>query len=72
MGCHMFRYLCALPSYRNLAVHAAGAVEAKAEALKEKYADLLCTHVFVTVVVETCIWCFWASNIEYEGTWEAS
>ena len=42
------------PSYRNLALHAAGAVAAKVEGLKEeKYTDLLHSHEFVQVAEET-------------------
>ena len=42
------------PSYRSLAVHAAGEVASRSEVLKEeKYADLLHTHVFVPVAVES-------------------
>ena len=41
-------------SYRNLAVQAAGAVAVRAESLKEeKYADLLYTHEFVPIAVES-------------------
>ena len=42
------------PSYRNVATHAAGEVAEKAEAEKEeKYSDLLHSHVFTPVTVET-------------------
>ena len=42
------------PSYRNLAVQAAGAVATRAESLKEeKYAGLLNTHEFVPIAVES-------------------
>ena len=42
------------PSYRSLAVHLAGAVVARKEALKEeKYAGLAHSHHFVPVAVET-------------------
>ena len=42
------------PSYRSLSVHAAGAVAAKAEAVKEeKYSDLLHTYNFVPITVES-------------------
>ena len=42
------------PSYRSLATHAAGEVAKKAEAEKEeKYHDLLHSHGFTPVTVET-------------------
>ena len=42
------------PSYRNLAVTAAGAVACKKESLKEeKYADLSHSHIFAPVAIET-------------------
>ena len=41
-------------SHRSLAVHSAGGIAAKAEDLKRvKYADLLSSHIFVTVAIET-------------------
>ena len=41
------------PSYRSLAVQAAGSVAAKAESLKEeKYSDLSQTHEFAPIAVE--------------------
>ena len=43
-----------IPLYRRLAVHVAGVVAARAESLKEeKYIDLLCSHGFGSVAVET-------------------
>ena len=44
------------PSYRSLAIHAAGAAVARAESLKEeRYSDLLHTHKhrFVPIEVES-------------------
>ena len=42
------------PSYKNLAVQAAGAVAKRAESLKEdNYADLLHTHEFVPIAAES-------------------
>ena len=42
------------PSYRSLAVHAEGAVVGRTESLKEeKYFDLLHTHEFVPITVES-------------------
>ena len=41
-------------SHRSLAVHSAGGIAAKAEDLKRvKYADLLTSHMFVPVPIET-------------------
>ena len=43
------------PFYRSLAAHEAGAVEARAELLKEEtYTDLLHTHEFTPAAVEFC------------------
>ena len=42
------------PSYRSLAVQGPGTVAARAESVKEeKYIDLLRTHEFVPIAVET-------------------
>ena len=42
------------PSYKNLAVQAAGAVAAKAESLKEeKYSDMFNMHEFVPIAMES-------------------
>ena len=41
-------------SHRSLVVHSAGGIAAKAEDLKgAKYADLLSSHIFVPVAIET-------------------
>ena len=55
MGCNVSRYACAFaPSHISQATREAGAVASIAEVRKRsKYQDLLATHKFVIIAVET-------------------
>ena len=65
------------PSYRSLAVQAAGAVAEKVESLKEeKYSDLSQTSMWICPNCYGVFWCLWAAVIDFGGamqypSWEA-